>query len=149
MKVLGSILVSLFISINLFGQELETETLFLPDSVNQLWLARLKSEQLPLQWQTISKRYFQTTDSSNPVTEKQVLPVLIIDGIAIDVSGRTSAATRSKLKGIIPNDKIAEIQVIDKLPDGLYIEKAFTGIIVVRTIDKKISKALSKIKFNS
>ena len=149
MKVLVSILVSLLFSQSLFGQQLSAEQLFVTDTANQKWLTELKAQEMPLQWKMIANRYFGNIDaSSKGDNSKQNAPVLIIDGIAIDITDRTSFETKTKWRSLLTEDKIASVQVIDREPDGLYINKAFTGIVLVRTNDKKISKTLSKIKFN-
>lgn len=119
------------------------------DTSNQKWLTELKGQEASLQWKMISDRYFgNVVASSKGGNSKQIAPVLIIDGIAIDIGDKTNAETKTKLRSLLTEDKIASVQVIDKEPDGVYINKAFTGIVLVRTNDKKISKTLSKIKFN-
>jgi hypothetical protein len=150
MKVLVPILVSILFSQPLLGQQLPTEQLFMSDTTNQKWLTELKAQQIPLQWKMVSDRYFANVDllSNKGDNSKLTAPVLIIDGIAINITDKTNAETKTKLRSLLAEEKIASVQVIDKELDGLYINKAFTGIILVRTNDKKNSKTLLKIKFN-
>jgi hypothetical protein len=119
------------------------------DTANQKWLTELKAQEMPLQWNMIANRYLGDVDaSSKGEKSKQFGPLLIIDGIAININEKTNAETRKKLRILLAKDKISSVHVMEKEPEGLYINKAFIGIVLVRTNDKKISKTLSKIKFN-
>jgi hypothetical protein len=115
---------------------------------NQQWLMALKAQEKHLQWKMITQRYFQSNVTAVDETKQKVTPVLIVNGLPIFITDSTSLEVKHKLLSLLTEDKIADIRVLEKLPEALYIEKQFTGLIVATLNDKRASKALKKIRVN-
>jgi hypothetical protein len=120
----------------------EPDSLFMTPAQNSRWLGALKTQQKATQWARVRSRYFESPQwSSSPLGEAGSLPVLVVDGIVV---GQTSAGKpiRDLLATQLTADKVKDILVMERQPDELYIEKAFTGLIVISLADRPLRKAL-------
>ena len=94
----------------------------------------------------ITDRYFKNRTIKTDETSSLYTPLLIINGLLISITESTNEDTKNKLLTLLTEDKIGEIKVIEKQPENLYIEKQFTGFILISVNDKKTSRTLKKIK---
>ena len=98
---------------------------------NLMWLTTLKNADKNQQLTLIQNRFF-----GQPIRNENVeMPVLIVDGVPISSNEKTRDFFRNRLTA----EKV-DIKVLDKEPEGLYIEKRFTGLIVITITDKRTSK---------
>jgi hypothetical protein len=106
------------------------------------WLARLKTSDKESKLNLVKNRLVKNRQTLDP-GDKLDVPFLIIDGIPITDS------IDNKQREFLINQLTAEtvdIQVMDKEPEGIYINKAFTGIVLLTITDKKASKKFKKLK---
>ena len=113
------------------------------EDLNKTWLKNLKSLDKTNQWKMIRDKYFIATNDRN-VTQDD--PLLIIDGIPLPITDSLTEKSRAKLTSLLTEDKIGDIKIIDQEPEGVYINKAFTGLILITLNDKKTSKKVRKLK---
>jgi hypothetical protein len=147
MKVLVQILICLFFPMLLLAQSPSSEApLSMSWEENQQWLLTIKTQEKPLQWKMITDRYFKNRTIKTDETSSLYTPLLIINGLLISITESTNEDTKNKLLTLLTEDKIGEIKVIEKQPENLYIEKPFTGFILISVNDKKTSRTLKKIK---
>lgn len=148
MKIIVTIGISLLASISLLGQQLPSDQMLLSATANEQWLAKLKAQETFVQWEMIVRRYFQPT-SGVTMDKRSVnsVPLLVIDGIVLGITENTPTKSRTQLRTLLTHDKIDSVYIIDKEPEGMYVNKAFTGILLVTTSISEVSKELSKIKF--
>jgi hypothetical protein len=106
------------------------------------WLGRLKTSDKESKLNLVKNRLVQKRQTLDP-NEKLDVPMLVIDGVFIEDS------LDKREKEFLINELTADmvdIQVLEKEPEGLYIEKAFTGIVLLTITDKKASKKFKKLK---
>jgi hypothetical protein len=147
MKIIVQILGYIFFPVLLFAQLPSLEaSLSMSWEQNQQWLLTLKTQEKPLQWKMITARYFKNRTIRTDETPSLYTPLLIINGLLMSITESTSEDTKNKLLTLLTEDKIDEIMIIEKQPEDLYIEKPFTGFILISVNDKKTSRTLKKIK---
>lgn len=135
----------IFFNSILFGQN-ESISLNMDIDKNEVWLTKLKSQTIHDQWKNISQRFFEFDEIVNPEDNFNLVhPVLTVDGIPL-LTSELSVQSRHSLQNLLTVESIGTILVMDKEPDGLYSNKAFTGIVVVTLNNKKISKKFQKLK---
>ena len=135
-------ILTLILVVSSYGQEsADHQPLLMTSDQNASWLENFQNLECDLQLKYIKGRYF-TMNFSSPDNEGDgVAPLLIIDGIPIDATNLNENKRKLFLKKLTA-DKIKEIKVLDKEPEGLYINKAFTGVIMLVLNDKKLSREL-------
>jgi len=109
---------------------------------NKEWLTKLSNADKDLQLRLVKGRLFENRRVLSPADGLDV-PLLIIDGIPIDDN------IDKKQKEFLVKQLTAEtidIKVVDEEPEGLYIDKGFTGIVVIVIKDKRTSKKFSRLK---
>ncbi|TLX72842.1 hypothetical protein E9993_17020 [Labilibacter sediminis] len=118
--------------------------LYMAHEENKLWLKKVKEAEKNIQWEFISSRFF-TPNEVEVNLEKNLIaaPLLIIDGIPMNMEVKRDKL--KKIANLLSIDKVEEIKIIAEEPEELYINKAFTGIILVVLNDKKISKKYKRI----
>lgn len=127
---------------SLFGQ---ATSLKMTEEKNQIWLTTLRSQDKSEQLSMVKERFFVPQPAKYDLSERVlVVPVLVIDGIAI--TDNLSDSSREQLFQLLTEEAVKEIAVLDEQPEELYIEKRWTGLIVVVLSDKKVSRKLKKIK---
>src|SRR5690606_20220269 len=111
----------------------------MPPAQNSAWLFELKSVNKKQQLALIQERFFRqkTFDKS----DEEDVPLLIIDGIPVDE--QLDTRMRDFLAFQLTADAV-EIGVLGKAPDGLYINKAWTGLIALNITDKKTRRRMNK-----
>jgi len=108
---------------------------------NKDWLVRVRDADKDLRLILVKGRLFENRQTLNPA-DKLDVPVLIIDGIPIE--DNIDKGQREFLNTQLTTDNV-DIQIVEKEPDGLYINKAFTGIVLLTITNKKTSKKLKKL----
>jgi hypothetical protein len=106
------------------------------------WLTRLKTSDKESQWNLVKNRLVEKRQTLDP-KDKLDVPVLIVDGIPIadNIDKRQREFLVTQLTA-----EMVDIQVMEKEPEGLYINKAFTGIVLLTITDKKTSRKFKKLR---
>jgi hypothetical protein len=148
MKSLFQIIFFCFLTSISFGQTSELSSLlYMTDEQNRAWLTTLKLQDKESKWLMISDRYFRQSNSMKSIDRgNDNVPVLIINGVSLLITDSLSADSSNQLLTLLTKDKIENIKVLDKEPEGLYVNKGFTGVILVNLNDKKTNKRLQRIK---
>lgn len=109
---------------------------------NMVWLAKLKTCDKQSQLTFINTRLIENRTSRKPVDSLEV-PAVIIDGILLPDS--LSAQQRQFLKTELATESTA-IEIVDRQPAELYINKGFSGIVNITISDKKKSKTFKRLR---
>lgn len=114
----------------------------MPPEENQTWMSNLKHSEKEQQLASIQKRFFKPT---RPIVNKKNddVPVLVVDGVPI------SPDMNNPLRRFLAfqlNADDTEIAVLDKEPEGLYVNKRWTGLILLSITNKKTRKRMFKQK---
>lgn len=120
-----------------------TDSLFRTPAQNRHWLATLKQQELANQWAQIQARYFVAQESSLPTKTVTALPLLVIEGVLLEPTS-TSKSIWDLVATQLTATKVKTIDVIEREPSGMYVEKAFTGFIIVTVADRTLRKALQR-----
>jgi hypothetical protein len=97
-----------------------------------------------LRWEIIKDRFFESEKKELNLDERITeAPLLIIDGIILNLKSDTNKL--NEISRLLTNEKNKELGILDKEPEGLYVNKAFSGIILVTLTDKKTSKKFRKL----
>lgn len=142
MKRLVRLLILLTLSTSAFSQVKADTSYGLTSEQNKDWLTRVGNANKALQLKLVKGRLFENRRKLNP-TDKLDVPLLIIDGIPVDdnISGRQKTFLKNQLTA-----ENVEIKVVEKEPEGLYINKGFTGIILIVITDKKTSRKFERLR---
>jgi hypothetical protein len=141
MKRLFRLLILLTLSTN--GLSQTTEAPYgMTSEQNKDWLTQVSTVDKDSQLSLIKSRLIANRQSLNQ-SDKLDAPVLIIDGIPIkdNIDGRQKEFLKTQL-----TVKTTDIKVVEKEPEGLYINKAFTGIVLIVITDKKTSKKFRRLR---
>jgi hypothetical protein len=141
MRYLLSLIIILFTTTG-YGQIKDPTSSFLmkPDD-NENWLTYVKGVEMSQKLTVIQNRLLLKT---NKTDSGKVAPMILVDGIII--SDLFNQSNRERFTTFLTENKIDVIEVIDTLPDNLYIEKQFTGIIIIKMSNRKAKKQLKKLK---
>lgn len=129
------------------GQDMKGSRLLMSHGDNIQWLAKVKA--LPdksAKWQAVSERLLTQANTSVDSSQASYCPVFIIDGIPYDVANSLTDTNRRQLKQLITADKIGSIAIVDKDHGDQYLEKPFSGIILITLNDRKTRNKLKKLK---
>lgn len=141
MKILILALISIFLTTTGFTQD-ENNSYGMTPEQNVVWLTTLKHADKEEQLLSIQNRFFR---QQTPLRKKENedVPVLVINGIPVseEMDDRIQAVLGFKLTA----DKV-EIEVLPKEPEGLYVNKRWTGLILMTITDKKTRKQMYKQK---
>lgn len=69
--------------------------------------------------------------------------MLVVEGIVVEVTG-AGGPIRNVLASQLTPAQVKAITVLEREPVGLYVNKAFTGLIVISLADKQLRKALRR-----
>jgi|GEM_PF-3784434 len=109
---------------------------------NRCWLAALQGQGVADQWARIRSRYFSSPQQASPPhSEVASIPLLIVEGIIIDETSAGSPVWEVLATQLTPA-KVKDITVMEREPEGLYINKVFTGWIIITLADKPLRKVL-------
>jgi hypothetical protein len=114
----------------------------MPRQQNEAWMVRVKKADKIVQLELVKNRLFREHQTANQADDGDV-PLLIIDGIAMDKN-----IDKKKLDFLHANltaDKV-DIAIIEKEPKELYVNKRFTGMVLLKIVDRKIRKNFKKLK---
>ena len=141
MKRFLRLLILQTLSITAFSQTNADTSYGMTGEQNKDWLVRVRDADKDLRLILVKGRLFENRQTLNPA-DKLDVPVLIIDGIPIE--DNIDKGQREFLNTQLTTDNV-DIQIVEKEPDGLYINKAFTGIVLLTITNKKTSKKLKKL----
>jgi hypothetical protein len=142
MKRLFQFLILLTLSTSGLSQTTTDATYGMTSEQNKEWLSKVINADKDLQIRLVKSRLIEKRQTLNQ-TDRLVVPVLIIDGIPIEEN--INDRQREFLKSQMTVDKV-DIKVVEKEPEGLYVNKAFTGIVLIVITDKKISKKFRRLR---
>ena len=132
-------------SVSSFSQQINRDSIIdrkIKDA--RIWASSLKKLDLLDQWKAITSKYFNPQkDSSLPSYYKND-PTLVIDQHIVP-HWDLNSTTKKALKELLAVEFIEKIEVVEKEPKGLYINKAFTGYILVTLKNKKVKRKFRKI----
>ncbi|MCH7397469.1 hypothetical protein MM236_05695 [Belliella sp. DSM 107340] len=125
-----------------FSQANVDATYGMTSEQNNEWLAKVAIADKDLQLRLIKSRLFENREKLNPGDHLKV-PILIIDGVVID--DITYEKKKEFLKAQLTTEKV-NIAIVDRELEGLYLDKEFTGIILIVLTDKMARLKYSKLK---
>ena len=130
----------LTLSTSAYGQTAEV-SYGMNSNENLEWLATAKHADIGSTVKLVKERLIEKRARLHQ-TERSDVPLLIIDGIpfADDIDERQKAFLITHVTA-----RAVDIQIITKEPEGLYINKAFTGIVLIVFKDKKLSRKFQKL----
>lgn len=108
---------------------------------NKDWLIKVSHADKDLQFRLIKGRLIENRQPLN-LTGNVAVPVLIIDGIPMEDS--ISEKQKAFLNTLTVEN--VDIKIVEKEPEGLYINKAFTGMVLIIIANKKTSKKFRRLK---
>lgn len=141
MRTLTSIIIFVFATITSFGQDISDITYGMTAKENELWVKKVMSSEKEKQLILIQNRFFRHKEIKKSVDD--VVPIIIANGIFVNEIANIEL--RNLFVNQLTPDKV-QITILDKEPEGLYVNKAWTGIVILSINDKKISKLLRKNK---
>jgi hypothetical protein len=106
---------------------------------NKAWLTELKMADKEQQLSLIQNRFFRQKTFEK--SDNDDIPVLVVDGIPI--SEQMDSNLRDFLAYQLSAEKI-QIEVLDREPEQLYVNKRWTGLILLNITDKKTRKKMYK-----
>jgi hypothetical protein len=142
MKKLFQFLILLTLSTSALSQTKTDATYGMTSEQNRDWLAKVSNTDKDLQLSLITNRLIENRQILNQADRLDV-PVLIVDGIPIEEN--INDRRREFLESQLTVEKV-DIIVVEKEPEGLYINKAFTGIVLITITDKKTSKQFKRLR---
>lgn len=142
MRYLLSLTIMLFSTIGYGQVESPSNSFLMTHSDNENWLTLVKGVELSEKLTTIQNRLLLKNENTDA---GKVAPLFIINGILI--SDTSNQSNRKRLATFLAENKIDVITIIDILPDQLYVERPFTGMILIKLNDRKAKKNLKKLKF--
>lgn len=120
------------------------DSLFMTPAQNNRWLVALKKQGVADQWAQIRSRYFLSPhQASSPTILAGSVPVLVVDGIVVEVTDAGDPIWDVLARQLTPA-KVKAITVLEREPVGLYVNKPFTGVIIVSVADKQLRKVLRR-----
>lgn len=140
------ILTLLFVTIFTHAQSVGRENnRFLTYEQNINWLSATEPLNKSERWDAIKLR-FLTVENQNVAGDSiQYSPLIVINGIPFFSSGQLTEKEINQVNGILNNDSIIEIFILDKAKGEWIFCKPFSGVIILR-VNKKTGKKLSKLK---
>jgi hypothetical protein len=107
---------------------------------NRAWLASVAEAEPQLKFALVKDRLISRYQIEE--ARERNIPLLILDGkpMAVDLS---DTERNFLMTHLTPQN--AQIDVVVKEPEGLYINKTFAGIILVKFTDKRIGRKFRKI----
>lgn len=142
MKRLFQFLILLTLSTSGLSQTKTDATYGMTSEQNKEWLSKVSNADKDLQIRLVKSRLIENRQTLNQTVRLDV-PVLIVDGIPIEEN--INDRQREFLKSQMTVDKV-DIKVVEKEPEGLYVNKAFTGIVLIVITDKKTSKKFRRLR---
>jgi hypothetical protein len=142
MKRLLQLSILLAISTSAFSQTYVDASYAMTSEQNKDWLVRVRNADKDLQLILVKGRLFGNRQTSNPINKLDV-PMLIIDGVPIE--DNIDERQKEFLNTQLIKDNV-DIQIIEKEPEGVYINKGFTGIVLIVITDKRVSKKFKRLK---
>ena len=142
MKDLVRLFILLTLSTSGFCQATMDASYGMTNEQNKDWLIKVSSADKDLQLKLVKGRLIENRQKLN-LANNVAVPVLIIDGIPIEdsISEKQEAFFNTKLTA-----ENVDIKIIEKEPEGLYINKGFTGMVLIIIVDKKTSKKFRRLK---
>lgn len=120
-----------------FGQSKADSLYGMTTEQNKAWLTELKMADKENQLTLIQNRFFRQHTFEK--SDNDDIPVLVVDGIPI--SEQMDTKLKDFLAYKLTADKV-QIEVLDKEPEQLYVNKRWTGLILLNITDKKTRRKM-------
>lgn len=120
-----------------FGQSKADSLYGMTTEQNKVWLTELKMADKENQLTLIQNRFFRQHTFEK--SDNDDIPVLVVDGIPI--SEQMDTKLKDFLAYKLTADKV-QIEVLDKEPEQLYVNKRWTGLILLNITDKKTRRKM-------
>jgi hypothetical protein len=142
MKGLFRLLILLTLSTSGLSQAKTDSSYGMTTEKNKDWLVKVSKADKELQLSLVKGRLIENRKYLNQA-DKLDAPVLIIDGIPIEdnIDERQKEFLKNQLTVMT-----VDLKVVEKEPEGLYVNKAFTGIILMVIMDKKTDKKFNRLR---
>jgi hypothetical protein len=142
MKGLFRLLILLTLSTSGLSQAKTDSSYGMTTEKNKDWLVKVSKADKELQLSLVKGRLIENRKYLNQA-DKLDAPVLIIDGIPIEdnIDERQKEFLKNQLTVMT-----VDLIVVEKEPEGLYVNKAFTGIILMVIMDKKTDKKFNRLR---
>ena len=108
---------------------------------NLEWLTHLKKSDKSTQLKKILDRF---SDQHIQYLKPDNTPIVILDGIPISFP-EIKKSNKDFLFSHLTTDHIEDLVILDEEPEELYIDKKFTGIILLTFKDKRSRKKWKKL----
>ncbi|TCC90216.1 hypothetical protein EZ428_13120 [Pedobacter frigiditerrae] len=141
MKTLTSIIIFLFVTTTSFGQDISGTPYGLTAEDNEIWLKKVLLSDKETKLTLIQHRFFRQKEFKKLAND--AIPILIANGIVVNEVANIEL--RNLLVNQLTPDNV-QVTILDKEPEGLYVNKAWTGIIILNIKDRKINKLLKRQK---
>lgn len=119
------------------------DSLFRTPAQNKHWLATVKQQALASQWTRIQSRYFRAQEATSPSGSVTVLPILLVDGLIVEHT-RIGMPLWNLVATHLSAANLKTIDVIEREPNGVYVNQASTGWIVITVADNSLRRTLRR-----
>lgn len=141
MKSLVYIIFFLFVATVSFGQDLSSDSYGMTAKENEIWLKKLMSSEKEMQLTLIQNRFFRQKEFKHIASD--IIPIVIVNGYI--VKEILDAELKNLLGYQLTQDKV-KLTILEKEPEGVYVNKAWTPIIILNINDKRINRLLKRYK---
>lgn len=125
----------------LFGQDLTNSQYGMTVEENEIWLKKAVLLDRETQLTSIQNRFFRRIAFKKLAND--AIPVIVANRVMVN------EVSNIELKNLLSNQLTTDnvqVTILEKEPEGLYVNKAWTGIVILNIKDKKISKLLKSYK---
>ncbi|WP_316736622.1 hypothetical protein [Pedobacter aquatilis] len=108
---------------------------------NEIWLKKAVLLDRETQLTSIQNRFFRRIAFKKLAND--AIPVIVANRVMVN------EVSNIELKNLLSNQLTTDnvqVTILEKEPEGLYVNKAWTGIVILNIKDKKISKLLKSYK---
>ena len=130
-------MIFIFKTAAVFGQGLSSSPYGMPADQNSLWLKKVINSAKDQQLTLIQDRFFRQKEYKK--TENDDVPIIVMNGLVVN------ELSNQKLKNFLSYqltaDKVGMV-IMEKEPEQLYVNKRWTGIVILTIDDKKTIRKL-------
>ena len=120
-----------------FGQDLSSSPYGMTAEQNSAWLNKIINSAKDQQLTLIQERFFRQKEYKK--TENDDIPLILMNGIVVN------ELMNQKLKSFLAHQLTADkvgIVIMEKEPEQLYVNKRWTGLVILTVEDKRTIRKL-------
>ena len=124
----------------MFGQVVLRNPYGMNSEQTNTWLKEVSKADKEQQLTLIQNRFFKQNEFKKSETDD--VPIILANGIILN------ELTNIKLKNYLSNQLTTEnvnISILEKEPEGLYVNKRWPGVIILTINDRKTKRLLNRI----